>query len=62
MEVEELDVVKLKDGRSGTIVYMPNGNAFMFEPRNYSGGADLPIATVDDIEEVIWKVSEHKKM
>lgn len=33
----------------------------MFEPKNYTGGADLPIATINDIEEVVWTFSEHNK-
>ncbi|GKS80506.1 hypothetical protein LPAF129_01910 [Ligilactobacillus pabuli] len=58
MKIEELDVVKLKDGREGAIVYRFDDDHFMFEAKD-DYDLKLPTISMSDIEEVTWKVSEH---
>lgn len=61
MEVEELDVVQLKDGQVGTVLEIFDDNFFMFEPDDYPD-ANFPIASLDDIKAITWKASEHKEI
>ncbi len=58
MKVQELDVVRLKDGREGTIVEVfSGGSAYMVEFCDGKGRTiDLPVVKYTDIEKVIYSV------
>ena len=50
---EDLSVVKLKDGRTGTIVHLySDGEAVCVEIENTEELVDVPL---DGIEEVLWR-------
>lgn len=56
MEVKELDVVKLKDGREGTVLEVfEKGKAFMIEIADDKGYTiDTPIIQIDEIEKITY--------
>ena len=57
MSIKELDVVKLKDGREGTVIDIGNANGiiyYMVEPDNETDYGKYPTVTINDIEKVIW--------
>ena len=57
MQINELDVVELKDGRHGTVLEIyNNGEAFLVEISDQSGRAlDMPTIVAADVVRVIWK-------
>ena len=57
MKINELDVVRLKDGREGTVVHIyPCGQAYCVEIADDQGQTlDLVDAEKSDIVEVTWK-------
>lgn len=56
MKVKELDVVKLRDGREGTILELwEDKNAALLEICDKKGRAiDEPIISLDEIEEITF--------
>lgn len=59
IRLEDLDVVKLKDGKTGTVVlvYDP-GKAACIELSGEPQGQLIDI-TLDDVEAIIWKSKDH---
>lgn len=57
MDIKELDVVRLKNGQTATILgRFDNGAAFWVEVIDETGKTlDMPFVTADDILELIWK-------
>ena len=57
MKINELDVVRLKDGREGTVVHIySGGQAYCVEIADDQGQTlDLVDAEKSDIVEVTWK-------
>ena len=57
MKINELDVVRLKDGREGAVVHIyPGGQAYCVEIVDDRGQTlDLVDAEKSDIVEVTWK-------
>ncbi len=53
MKIKELDVVRLADGREGTVVYiLGNGKAFMIDLEI----DELPeTVEADKIEKIVWR-------
>lgn len=60
MLVDEFDVVRLKDGREGTIVeiYDKPGLPLAYEVEFLEPEVTLETVTPDQIAEVIWKASK----
>lgn len=58
IHTKELDVVRLKDGREGTILdFYDNGKVFMMEISDKDGKTiDTPFVKVEDVEKVIYTV------
>lgn len=58
MFVEEHDVVLLKDGREGTVVYVGgDSHGYLVEfPENEGEIVEI---SLDQIEKVIWRMKEH---
>jgi len=56
MIISELDVVKLKDGREGTVLEVfDHSKTFMIEIANEDGEMlDDPVVKEDEVKEVIW--------
>lgn len=59
--MKELDVVRLKDGREGTILdFYDDGKVFMMEITDKKGRTlDTPFINVEEVEEVIYTSSYH---
>lgn len=59
MEINELDVVRLTDGREATVLeVLEPGKAYLFEVSDETGEAlDTFEASPDKIEAVIWRNS-----
>lgn len=57
MEIKELDGVKLKDGREGTVLDIyENGTVYMVEICDRDGRTvDLPFLREEDIDSVIYR-------
>lgn len=55
MQINELDVIRLKDGRLATVLEIfDNGATYLVEIADKEGRTmDLPFVTVDDISEVV---------
>lgn len=60
MKINELDVVRLKDGREGAVVHIySGGQAYCVEiADNYGQTLDLVDAEEKDIAAVIWRAKE----
>ncbi|MGI1692104.1 MULTISPECIES: hypothetical protein [Thermoanaerobacter] len=59
MEIDELDVVKLKDGREGTVVHVFDTKDL---PRAYEiefDDGEFETIEEDKISEVIWQLDKH---
>ena len=58
MKIAELDVIKLKDGKIGTVLETyESGCVFLVEFSNENGVAeDIRIVKIEEIEMVIWSV------
>lgn len=56
MRISELDVVKLKDGRSGTVLeVLEAGEIFLVEIVDGRGRTqEMPTVKADEIEQVTW--------
>ena len=56
MHICELDVVKLKDGRMGTVLeVLETGELFLIEIADERGKTqDMPTVKADEIEQVTW--------
>lgn len=55
MQIHELDVVKLKNGESGTVLEIFNENAFMIEISDEKGQTiSMPVVKADDIAEITY--------
>lgn len=54
--MKELDVVRLKDGREGTILdFYDDGKVFMMEITDKKGRTlDTPFINLEEVEEVIY--------
>lgn len=54
-KVHELDVVRLKDGREGTVVYVHHvpGLPLAYEVEFKDG--ELETVSSDDVQEVVWR-------
>jgi len=64
-KVNELDVVRLKDGREGTVLEVfktegiPDGYLIDITDINEKWKTiDMPTVTLDEIEKVIWRVGD----
>jgi hypothetical protein len=57
MDIQEHDVVKLKDGKEGTVVhiYTKPGRAFLIELSDQEG--EMLTVQQADIAEIVWKVN-----
>lgn len=59
MKIEELDVIRTKDGREGTVVHVFDVKDL---PKAYEvefDDGELETIEEDKISEVIWKISAH---
>ena len=56
MRISELDVVKLKDGRLGTVIeVLKTGEIFLVEIVDERGRTqEMPTIKADEIEQVTW--------
>lgn len=56
MTVKNLDVVRLKDGRTATILEtFADGSAYLVEVADEAGKpTDMPTVKADEIMEVVW--------
>ena len=56
MTVKNLDVVRLKDGRTATILEtFADGSAYLVEVADEAGKpTDMPTVNADEIMEVVW--------
>lgn len=56
MSAKEFDVVRLKDGRTATVLEVFNaGEAYLVEVADENGKMlDMPTVAPDDIEKVVW--------
>ena len=54
---KELDIVRLKDGRTATVLEVfKNGEAYLVEVTDEAGKTvDMPTVKSDDIEKVVWE-------
>ena len=53
--MKELDVVKLKDGRTATVLELFPDGAFLAEISDESGRAlDMPIVQPEEVEEITY--------
>lgn len=57
MIAKELDIVRLKDGRTATVLEVfDSGKAYLVEMADENGKTlDTPTVAPDDIEKVVWK-------
>ena len=55
LEIEELDVILLKDGRKATIVEKFSETDFLVDAGRSPEDWDTISATLEDIEKMIWK-------
>ena len=57
MQIKELDVVELKDGRTATVLEVfDSGKAFLVEVTDSKGKTlDMPTVEINDIARVTWK-------
>lgn len=61
MKIDELDVVKLKDGRVGTVIDVQKdekGPAYLIEIPD-EDFFDAPYVRKEDVETVTWRYAEH---
>ncbi|EFC90844.1 hypothetical protein L2W58_04745 [Dethiosulfovibrio sp. F2B] len=55
-KIDELDMVKLRDGTEGTVVHVGSGGSFYtVEVESSDGDWELFDVLIDKIESVIWK-------
>jgi len=61
-QVEELDIVRLKDGREGTVleVFDKPGLPLAYELEFDGPGWQLETVKADQVDKVIWKAPKHK--
>lgn len=59
MQIRELDVVALKDGRTATVIeVLSSGEAYLLEVTDDKGKTvEMPIVAESDIERVVWTSS-----
>lgn len=57
MDIQEHDIVKLKDGKEGTVVhiYTKPRRAFMIEMSDQEG--EMVTVLPEDILEIVWKLT-----
>lgn len=56
MQINEFDIVLLKDGREGTVIDMLKDGAMMLDISDSKGQViDMPIITADDVQEVTYR-------
>lgn len=55
-EINEHDVVRLKDGREGTIVFIGKAGFLVELTDEYGRTIDLIDVSLEDIDAVTWKV------
>ncbi len=63
MQINEIDVVRLKDGREGTVVGLyEDGNVLMLEICNNKGETlDIIFVNKDEVEEVTYRYEPTKE-
>ena len=56
--VKELDIVRLKDGRTATVLEVfDSGAAYLVEVADEAGRTqDMPTVKADEIAEVVWQL------
>ncbi len=59
LQIRELDVVALKDGRTATVIeVLSSGEAYLLEVTDDKGKTvEMPIVAESDIERVVWTSS-----